>query len=314
MTDFVRRILEAISIEQIRGHIQALEGVRHPVTAPEALERAANYIQSILHALNFEITEHHFTEDNHDYRNILGLHQGTRYPGKKVIVLAHYDTEPGTPGANDNASGIAAMLELARVCQPLTFEASILFAGVTLEEIKWGVKPEEVRFDQSITAIARGSQALAAYARANTWDIQGVIDLEEIAFAGDSVIQKTPTGMPVNLPEAGNFIGVIGNDHSAGLVKGFNESIVRNHIPLPLVPLIVPGNGEALPDTRRSDHAPFWDAGYKAIMITDTANFRTPHYHHASDTLETLNLVFAADVCRATTGLVLTLAGLVESQ
>jgi hypothetical protein len=63
------------------------------------------------------------------------------------------------------------------------------------------------------------------------------------------------------------------------------------------MPLIVPGNGEILPDTRRSDRAPFWDAGYKAIMLTDTANFRTPHYHQPSDTLETLNLDFAANVC-----------------
>jgi hypothetical protein len=80
---------------------------------------------------------------------------------------------------------------------------------------------------------------------------------------------------------------------------------------LPYFPLVVPGNGEILPDTRRSDHAPFWDLGYKAIMVTDTANFRTPHYHQTSDTLDTLNLDFAVNVCRATAGLIMELAGII---
>jgi hypothetical protein len=72
--------------------------------------------------------------------------------------------------------------------------------------------------------------------------------------------------------------------------------------------LTVPGNGESLPDSRRSDHAPFWDEGYRAIMLTDTTNFRNPHYHGPTDTLATLNLDFAAKVCQATAGLVVELA------
>jgi len=315
MTDIVHQILQTISVNQVRSHIQILQGVRPPVVAPEALEQAAGYIQGNLEALGYEVSQHHFVEDNHDYKNIIGLRRGIRYPEKRLIVLAHYDTESATPGANDNASGVAAMLELARVFQSLVFEASIQFVGVSLEELKWGVKPQDVVLDKpNGEGLLRGSQALTAHARANAWDIQGVINFEEIAFAGDSIVQQTPLGMPFELPKVGNFIAVVGNDNSVELIKGFIKSIEFYHIPLPYIPLVIPGNGEVLPDTRRSDHAPFWDAGYKAIMVTDTANFRTPHYHQASDTLETLNLDFAAEVCRAAGGLVIDMAGLVDTQ
>ena len=77
---------------------------------------------------------------------------------------------------------------------------------------------------------------------------------------------------------------------------------------LPHVTLTVPGTGEATPDSRRSDHAPFWDSGYRAIMLTDTTNFRNPHYHQPTDTLETLNMEFAAQVCRAVGGMVMNVA------
>lgn len=302
MTDMVQQTLQAISVEKIRGHIQAIEGVRHPVTAPEALERAAEYIRGNFESLGFELFEHHFKEDDKDYRNILGIHRGTRQPEKYVIVLAHFDSERETPGANDNASGVAAVLELARVLHLISFAKSVMFAGVNLEENRLG---------KSGAPIARGSKALAEYARANAREIEGVIDLEEIAFASDTATQTAPPNLPIDLPKIGNFIGLIGNENSAGMVQGFITSIEQNGIALPYFPLVVPGNGEILPDTRRSDHAPFWDSGYKAIMVTDTADFRTPHYHQPSDTLETLNLDFAANVCRATAGLIIHMAGIV---
>ena len=313
MTEPINKILQAISVERLRSHIQALQGVRHPVTAPEALDRAADYIKSNLNSLGCETSEQRFTEDGHEYRNILGLHRGIRQPEKRLLILAHYDTEQATPGANDNASGVAAMLELARVFQPLAFEASLLFAGVSLEELKWGIKPGDASLDTTGMAIARGSQALAAHARANAWDILGVINFEEIAYAGDLIPQKPLEGLPIQLPEVGNFIGVVGNEYSASLVEGFVQSIERYTISLPYMPLVVPGNGEVFPDTRRSDHAAFWDAGFRSIMLTDTANFRTPHYHQPSDTLETLNLDFTAEVCRAAAGLVIELARLANN-
>jgi Zn-dependent M28 family amino/carboxypeptidase len=301
----IREITQEISIEKMKTHIQNLEGIRHPVFAPAALEKAANYIEENLRSFGLELSLHHFTEDDKQYPNIIGLHPGTKQADKKVIVLAHFDTVAISPGADDNASGVAAMLELARVLQPCSFEKSILFIGVNLEEQKVDLEPG--------TPFLRGSKALAAFAQQHAWEIEGVVNFETIACAGEDVIQQAPANLPFELPKVGNFIAVIGNEKSTGMVQDFIGMIQQYQIPLPFVPLVVPGNGEVLPDSRRSDHATFWDIGAPAIMLTDTANFRTPHYHQASDTLETLNLTFAANVCRSGAGLVCQMARIINS-
>lgn len=298
----VQDILQQVSVDRLRAHIQALEGVRHPVSAPAALEAAADYVHTTLAGFGYPVMDQPFLDAGQTYRNIIATRTGSQHPDARVIILAHYDSEINTPGANDNASGVAAVLELARVFAPLRFARTVHFVGVSLEE-------NSGRDDK---LYARGSTALAEHARANEWQITGVIDFEEIGYAGDDIPQKTPPGLPIALPESGNFIGVVGNQVSAGLVEGFVGAVTQYAIPLPFVPLVVPGNGEMLPDTRRSDHAPFWDQGYPAIMVTDMANFRTPHYHQPSDTLDTLNLDFAAAVCRTVGGLAINLAGLSE--
>jgi hypothetical protein len=196
------------------------------------------------------------------------------------------------------------MLELATVMNTMSFERTVQFIGVSLEE--------RAREDDPRDQGTRGSRTLAAYAREEGWLLEGVVVLESVAFAGDSVEQRAPDGVPVEVPETGNFIAVIGNEASLGLVQDFVLALDRHRIRLPNATLVVPGNGETLPDSRRSDHAPFWDNGYRAIMLTDTTNFRNPHYHRPSDTLETLNLDFAAQVCRATGGLLIDIAGAVD--
>ena len=116
----------------------------------------------------------------------------------------------------------------------------------------------------------------------------------------------------MRVPPIGNFLAVIGNERSQGMVSAFRRVIESYVIHLPCVCLLTPGNGEEVPDMRRSDHAPFWDAGYQAIMLTDTAEYRSPHYHQPSDRLETLNMRFAADVCRAAAGLICEMARIIE--
>jgi hypothetical protein len=290
------QVLEGVTVERLQSHIQALEGIRHPLVTPVALERAADYIWDTLKSLDYDMLEHRFNEDGRDFRNIIATRRGTHYPEQRVIVLAHFDTVSVTPGADDNASGVAVLLELATILKPFQFERSIQFIGVNLEE--------NARENDPFSG-TRGSRALARYAREHDWTIEGVVVLESVAYAGDSVVQTAPAGMPIKVPEMGNFIAVVGNEDSTRLVEGFAQVIERYRFSLPYLSFAVPGNGELLPDTRRSDHAPFWDNGYKAILITDTTNFRSPHYHKPSDTLETLNLAFAAEVCRATGGLII---------
>jgi Zn-dependent M28 family amino/carboxypeptidase len=214
-------------------------------------------------------------------------------------VLAHYDTVAGSPGADDNASGVAVLLEIATLLAHLSFERTIHIIAVTLEENEHADDPDSG---------TRGSSVLAAYVRKNGWDIEGIVVLESVAYAGDDVVQTTPPGVPVAVPERGNFIALVANERSRELVDGFVRVIDRQRIDLPHVSLIVPANGEIVPDSRRSDHAPFWDEGYRAVMVTDTTNFRNPHYHCSSDTLDTLNLEFAAKVCSVTAGLLTDLA------
>ena len=104
-------------------------------------------------------------------------------------------------------------------------------------------------------------------------------------------------------------MGVVGNVNSAGLVTSFERIANQAVLGLKTVSLIVPGQGELIPDTRRSDHAAFWHYGYPALMLTDTANFRNPHYHRPTDTLETLDLTFVSRVADAVTASALALSG-----
>jgi hypothetical protein len=289
----------SVSVAHIRSHIQALEGTRHPVTAPEALELAADYISASLRACGCEVSEHLFFDHDREFRNLIATRYGCRNPEQRVVVIAHYDTVPGTPGADDNASGVAVLLELARILQPYQLERTVHFIGVCLEENDREDDPESG---------TRGSRALAAFVNERGWQVEGVVVLESVAFAGDSVVQSAPPGIPVEVPPIGNFIAVVGNESSTELVHTFTNAVDQQRLDLPYAVLTVPSNGELFPDTRRSDHAPFWDLGYKAIMVTDTTNFRSPHYHGPSDTLATLNLDFATNVCRATKGLITALA------
>jgi hypothetical protein len=299
--DEVFTILERISFKEIETHIKNLEGIRHPVAAPEALEKAADYIWNHLESWGYEMSVHLFSEGEREYRNIIGTFKGTQLPEIKILVMAHYDTVSTSPGANDNASGVAAMLEIARIINQSKFQKSISFVGIALEE---RVLDEDIH-----SPFLRGSRALASYARKEKWEIEGMVNFEEIGYAGETVTQSKPENFAVELPKAGNFIGIIGNQSSAEMVKGYIQAIEQYKIPLPYVPLVVPGNGEMFPDVRRSDHAAFWDQGYPAIMLTDTANFRTPHYHQPSDVLETINLAFVTEVCRSAAGFVINMAG-----
>lgn len=297
----MKQLLNDISRSRIQDHIARLEGVRHPATAPEALERAAGYIWNCLHECGYEMAEHLFLDNGVVYRNLLATLRGCETPERRALIVAHYDTVSGSPGADDNASGVALLLELARAFRNRRPRCSLQFVAVNLEENEREGHPKGLGL--------RGSRALARHVCDQGWLIDGVIVLESVAYAGREEVQTVPEGLPVTVPETGDFIAVVGNAASADLAAAFVEAADRHQPELARVPLIVPGNGELFPDTRRSDHASFWDQGFRAIMLTDTTNFRSPHYHQPSDTLETLNLDFATAVCRATAGCLWQLAG-----
>ena len=293
-------LLAHVSVDRIRDHIRRLEGIRHPVVDPDALEQAAEYIDTLFRSLGYSVEPHVFRQGDRQYRNIIATRRGQRHPEERVMVIAHYDTVSVSPGADDNASGVAVLLELATILEPAQFDRTVQFIAVNLEE-----RQSEGPMDESALF---GSRALAAHTREQGWKIEGVVVLETIAYAGETIVQKAPKALPVELPDYGDFIAIVGNEASAGLVQTFVQATERHQIPLSVVPLVVPGRGEMLPDTRRSDHSAFWDQGYRAVMVTDTADFRNPNYHQPTDTLDTLNLPFATQVCRLVGGVVLDLS------
>jgi len=268
------------SMSRIRRDLEALVGPRDPYYCLSALEAAASWVAEQLRAAGLDVSEDEVHFEGRRFRNILGTHQGTSASGEQILVVAHYDTKPGTPGADDNASAVAAMLEVARGLAHARFERTVQFVGMTLEEYGY-----------------QGSRQFARRARQEGRRIVGVLDLEMVGFT--SPRQRLP--VRIRGRKTGDFLGVVGNRNSRSLVEQFVASARRAVPSLPVESLVVAWNGYALPIVRLSDHAPFWDEGFPAVMITDTAFLRNPHYHLPGDTLETLDLAFLAQVAAAVT-------------
>jgi len=155
-----------------------------------------------------------------------------------------------------------------------------------------------------------GSQSFVSRLKAERRELAGAIILECVGFArSEAGTQQIPPGVPIAVPTQGDFLAIVGNEASRALVTQLDQEAQRYASQLKPLSLVVPGRGEALPDTRRSDHASFWDAGYPAVVLTDTANFRNPHYHRATDTVDTLNLEFLSKVVATVTATAIQIAG-----
>ena len=271
-------VAEAVSQSGVRRHLERLVGPRDPLAGQARMEAAADYIADAFRRCGLSVAEDRFRFEGQMYRNLIASLPGSSSDGH-VLVVAHYDTVPDCPGADDNASGVAGLLEAAEALACNRFQKDLVFVAFALEEYGYP-----------------GSLHYVQQARARRATIAGVFDLEMIGYT--SPMQAAPPG--VAAPAVGDFIGVVANRHSEGLVSLFKGGAARFVPTLSVEGLIVEGNGEALPVVRLSDHAPFWDAGYPAVMITDTAFLRNPHYHLPTDTLETLDLAFLRNVAAAT--------------
>jgi len=215
--------------------------------------------------------------------NLIAQHGQHRWTGGPRFCLgAHLDSRAETPGADDNASAVAALLEIARLLPerwpgeaPLELELAVF----DLEE--WGML---------------GGAHRARACHESKIDLRGMASLEMLGYAVDAPgSQNLPDPLRGIYPDVGNFIAAIGNQNSGELLGRFRRAL--SAVPaLPVETLSVPDNGNLLQASRLSDHSPFWDAGFPALMITDTAFLRNPHYHQATDTIETLNFEFLRKV------------------
>jgi Zn-dependent M28 family amino/carboxypeptidase len=271
--------------DRVHSHLQALISERHPVSSPASLRRAQDYIAEEYRRVGLRVSFHAFRALGGTYKNVIGTLRPARSAFHRakppLIIAAHYDTVQDTPGADDNASGLAAMLEAAGRLHEASRE--IRFIATCLEE-------------QDLL----GSVAYAASLREANEEILGAIVLECVGYTSEREGSQTaPPAMPIAIPRVGDFLGIVANTASTPLAKSFEQAAKREVADLKTVSLVVPGQGEQLPDSRRSDHAAFWQFGYPALMLTDTANFRNPHYHCSTDTLETLDLSFIRRVVQA---------------
>jgi aminopeptidase YwaD len=282
----------SVDRNRLKADLHALVGERHPLTAPHHLQRTEAYLHRQLSEAGLTVASHDFEAMRGLYRNVIATTPPLSAHGElpPLIVGAHFDTVAGSPGADDNASALAVLLHVARQVQNMKLARPIRFIAFNLEEEN-----------------LLGSSAYASLLSENGEAIHGAIVLECVGYASlQQGSQQTPPGLPISIPTIGDFLGVIGNERSQALTVSVTHAM-KPH--LPIIPLIVPGNGEQLPDTRRSDHTSFWEHGFPAVMLTDTANFRNPHYHRSTDTLDTLNLDFLASVADGVTAAVFALAG-----
>ena len=274
-------------LDRIRQHLENLVGERNPFTQPKHLEKTAQYISTQLEAMGLEVTQEKVNYEGTQSLNILGQTYGDIDSKGLFVLAAHYDSVPDSPGADDNASAVTALLEIARILSQTPLRTPIIFSAFTLEEYGFlGAK----------NFIARDPQ------RKNR--ISGMISLEMVGFKiTEPGSQSYPPYVdPRQYPDTGDFIAVVANEPSASLAKAVAEGMAHTTPSLKVETLVVPGQGESFTEVRLSDHSPFWDAGIPAVMVTDTAFFRNPHYHKPSDTLETLDLQFILDNAKAVAG------------
>lgn len=272
-------------------HLQRIIGERHPDSSPESLRGTADYLRQQFTSLGLSTVSHEFSAWGRIYENVIATTPHDRDSSAAPLILAaHYDTVIGSPGADDNASALAVLLDIARQVVNVRLQRPVRLIAFCLEEEN-----------------LLGSRAYAAHLTSTQQSILGAIVLECVGYTRDEEgSQKIPPDVPVTVPTVGNFLAVIGNQGSHALTMVVEQAMKSR---IPVVPLVVPGNGELLPDTRRSDHTSFWDAGYPAVMLTDTANFRNPNYHQPTDTIETLNLNFMRLVADGVAAAVMELAG-----
>lgn len=276
---FKQAVVNIVSEDRIKHDVQQMSGIRH-YAIPQLLNQTRTYIENEFEKHQLETSRHTFNWNNVGATNLIGRCQGKEDPDKTYIICAHFDSIISTPGADDNASGVAGVLEAMRILSPYEFKYSIDFIGFDLEEVGLiGSKRyvQEIALDQSIV---------------------GVINFEMIGYPCRSLECKNLT-----LPDTSIYnIALPAFDD----LRTSFDAAGSQYVPELKISSVV---ADSDPNFRRSDHAPFWSANIPALFITDGANFRNPHYHQHSDTPETLDYNFAKNIVATA---VLTLMDLAE--
>jgi hypothetical protein len=280
---------EAALAQSLKQHIATIAAREHNVAHYDELEKVARYIEATLASFGYAVDRQEFLADGKMVRNIdVTVEPAAQNADPEVIVVgAHYDSVSGSPGANDNASGAAAVLELARLALDLDAVGArrIRFAFFVNEEPPY-FRTEAMGSLQYARALAKRNERVVA-----------MYSLETIGFySSEPGSQVYPAPFGLVFPDRGDFVAFVGMLGSRALVRKTMRSF-RSHTAFPTIGGVAPG---FVPGIGWSDHWAFAEHGFQAVMVTDTAPFRYPHYHRPSDTPDKVD---AAKVARVVKGM-----------
>ncbi|MCO6431587.1 MAG: M28 family peptidase [Deltaproteobacteria bacterium] len=270
--------------KRLRAHVEALSNQFHPRSwlDIENLDRTADYIKKNLEETGATVDVQEFEAEKRKYRNI-AVHFGSQVE-PRIVIGAHYDSHEGTPGADDNASGVAGVIELARLISEKAVGVPVTLAAFTLEEPPFFRSP------------SMGSAVFAKSLKDSSVPVRLMISLEMIGYFSDkphSQLFPAPL-LSFIYPTTGNFIAIVDRfnlrSETASIKRAFRESTI-----LPAESINAP---RFIPGIDFSDHLSFWNAGFDAVMITDTAFLRNHAYHGSDDTADRLDYERMAEVVK----------------
>ena len=283
-----------VSAEALERHVRTLAGEigERNVWRPAALDAARDYIRDTWQAQGHAVETQDYEAYGMVCSNLWITLPGTIRPGEIVLMGAHYDTVSGSPGADDNASGVAALLEIGRRLAGTRPQRTLRLVAFVNEEPPF---------------FFVGKMGSAVYARAAKRrgdDIRAMFSLEMLGCYSDAPgSQAYPPGLGRGRPDRGDFIGFVSNLRSRALLKRALAAY-RASTDFPVESIATLG---WLPGINWSDHLSFWRRGYRALMVTDTAFFRNPHYHSPGDTPEKLDYPRMATMVEGLAGMLLKL-------
>lgn len=267
-----------MTIEQnLRDHVTALAGDigERNVANPDALKEAEQYIENVWRGMGYDVARQAYVTDGVEVANLEVTRPGAAGPEKIILAGAHYDTVSGSPGANDNGSGVAAMLEVSRAVAEAAPGATLRFVAFVNEEPPY------------FHTAKRGSRVYAKMARIRGDDIRGMMSLETMGCYSDKPgSQGYPSLVSRFYPDTGNYIAFVSSLKSRRWMREAVDAFrAGSRFPAESLAVFTP----VAPGAAWSDHSSFWEAGYPALMVTDTAFYRYPYYHSPYDTPEKID-------------------------
>ena len=282
---------------RLESHVRMLAediGERN-IYHPDALAEASTYIENIWQEQGYRVTPQTYEVEGIPCSNLEVTHAGITHPEQILLIGAHYDSVSGSPGANDNGSGVAALLEIARLLKGVETECTVRFVAFVNEESPFFFREQ------------MGSMVYAREARKRNDDIRLMISLEMLgSYSERPRSQRYPPLFRFFYPERANFIAFVSNLRSRRALHRFSAAF-RRHSQFPAEHV---ATFSWIPGVAWSDHLAFWRQGYRALMVTDTAFYRYSHYHAATDLPDELDYISMAAVTEGVAHAVASLASL----